>query len=134
MKIETNLQRIEQLSKERDDENWAFRSFLKRVSITDEELDAIVHRINDEVTAQIDCTACANCCKQLWTALSDEDVSTFAAGLPMSVADFEGQYLTLSESGTPRFVNVGQSTLRPLVKRLPRTFCTAGSTSNRSPS
>ena len=98
MKIETDLAYIEQMGDEREDENVAFRSFLKNLSISDEELDAIVHRINDEVTAQIDCTACANCCKVFGPILNDEDISTFASGLELSVADLESQYLKLSES------------------------------------
>lgn len=98
MKIETDLAYIEQMGDEREDENVAFRSFLKNLSISDEELDAIVHQINDEVTAQIDCTACANCCKVFGPILNDEDISTFASGLELSVADLESQYLKLSEN------------------------------------
>ena len=98
MKIEIDLETIERIGVKRDDENWKFRSFLKNLPITVEELDALVHQINDEVTAQIDCTACANCCKVLGPILDDEDISTFASGLETSVADFEGQYLKLSEN------------------------------------
>jgi hypothetical protein len=65
MEIETNLKRIEQLAEENEDENWAFRSFLKQLDIGRKDLDAIVHRINDEVSAQIDCTTCGNCCKRI---------------------------------------------------------------------
>ena len=98
MTIATHLAYIEQMGDEREGENVAFRSFLKNLSISDEELDAVVHQINDEVTAQIDCTSCANCCKVFSPILNDEDISTFASGLELSVADLEGQFLKLSEN------------------------------------
>jgi len=54
MDIEKDLKFIERSGREKDDENWEFRSFLKRHDYEIEELDAIVHRINAEVCAQID--------------------------------------------------------------------------------
>ncbi|MBV7334442.1 hypothetical protein KFU94_40635 [Chloroflexi bacterium TSY] len=60
MKIVTNLNYIAQLAEEKNDENWKFRSFLKQLDMEPEELDAIVHEINADVAAQIDCTECGN--------------------------------------------------------------------------
>ena len=50
-----------EMAKERDEENWEFRAFLKQYDMAPKEIDAIVHRITDEVTSQIDCIKCANC-------------------------------------------------------------------------
>ena len=61
MEIEKDLKIIESVAREKDDENWEFRSFLKQHDYGIDKLDAIVHRITDEVSAQIDCTQCGNC-------------------------------------------------------------------------
>lgn len=75
-------------------ENWKFRAFLKQLDIEIEELDSIVHRITDEVSAKIDCTECGNCCKNIRPALDEDDITNFASGLKMSIDEFREKYLT----------------------------------------
>ncbi len=97
MNIELDLKRIETFTVAREDENWAFRNFLKRLDMDTADLDAIVHRINDEGSAQIDCTQCANCCKVVRPSLTKTDVTKFATGLNQSVSEFAEIYLVLDE-------------------------------------
>ncbi|MCB0174050.1 MAG: YkgJ family cysteine cluster protein, partial [Anaerolineae bacterium] len=97
MKIEMDLKRIKKLAAALDDENWEFRTFLKGLDLDSAELDAIVHRINDEVSAQIDCTQCANCCKVVSPVLDEADIARFAAGLNRPVPEFTEIYLILDE-------------------------------------
>ena len=97
MKIEMDLKRIKKLAAALDDENWEFRTFLKGLDLDSAELDAIVHRINDEVSAQIDCTQCANCCKVVSPVLDEADIARFAAGLDRPVPEFTEIYLVLDE-------------------------------------
>ena len=64
------LQKLQQLnqqsSTELDEENWAFRIWLKVESdLDDDQLMPVVLRLAKEITAQIDCTTCANCCRVL---------------------------------------------------------------------
>ena len=61
----TDIVKIEKLSKQRENANWQFRSFLKSGKISSKKINAIVHRLNEQVSSQIDCTACANCCKTM---------------------------------------------------------------------
>jgi hypothetical protein len=61
--IETDIRRIQRLAKEREDANWAFRCFLKRSGLSIVRIDRTVHDLHREVSQQIDCTQCANCCK-----------------------------------------------------------------------
>ena len=103
METETDLKRIAQLGEERDDENWEFRTFLKCLDMSGEELDAVVHQITAEVTSQIDCTKCANCCKQISPLLDQEDISVFAQGLKMPVSEFEKRYLSPSENDPSKY-------------------------------
>ena len=93
MAIETDLKHIAKMAIERETENWQFRTFLKELDMTTKEIDAIVHQITAEVTAQIDCTKCANCCQQIRPILGKKDVSEFALGLKMPVPQLKEKYL-----------------------------------------
>jgi len=81
--LRIDLPFIAQEALEKEDENVVFRSFLKNLDIGSEELDAVVHEIYEEVSAQIDCTQCANCCKLIHPLLSQKDIDRFAAGLQL---------------------------------------------------
>jgi Fe-S-cluster containining protein len=97
MKIITDLTQIKKIAAKKEDENWEYRVYLKGLSMPSEEIDAIVHQILAEVTAQIDCTQCGNCCKQIRPTLDEDDIRIFADGLKMSVDDFREQYLIREE-------------------------------------
>jgi uncharacterized protein len=97
MKIMTDLTQIKKIAAKKEDENWAYRAYLKSLSVPTEEIDAIVHHILAEVTAQIDCIQCGNCCKKIRPTLDDEDIIIFAVGLKMSVDEFRNQYLSVDE-------------------------------------
>ena len=88
---------------EKEEENVAFRSFLKFLDIGSEELDAIVHEINDNVSAQIDCTQCANCCKMIHPVLSEKDVAGFAGGVQVAPAALKEDYLVPAEEKPGKF-------------------------------
>ena len=94
MRIERDLHIIAKLAKERYEENCNFRIFLKCKDIEIEELDGIVHNLNEEISSQIDCTDCANCCKTVYPVLDDKDISKFAFGLKMNLNEFKNKYLT----------------------------------------
>ncbi len=55
MELVIDINEIEKLAAERKDGNWRFRTFLKGFYM--EKLDAIVHRLYEEVVSQIDCQA-----------------------------------------------------------------------------
>jgi Fe-S-cluster containining protein len=97
--LTTDIVKIEKLSKQKADENWNFRSFLKSTDIPFEKIDSIVQRLNREVSAQIDCTTCANCCKTVSPVLDKEDIVTFAKGLGISPEQLKSQYLVKDEEG-----------------------------------
>ncbi|MCG3154689.1 MAG: hypothetical protein DKINENOH_01283 [bacterium] len=95
----TDLARIEKLSKQKENENWQFRSFLRSGRISPRRIDAIVQRLNHEVAPQIDCTKCANCCKTIAPTLDAEDVAAFAKGLAMPSEQLRNQHLMQAEEG-----------------------------------
>lgn len=97
--IVTDLVQIEKLAERREDENWEYRAFLKGEPLSSKKIDALVHRLHAEVSAQIDCTACANCCKTILPILDQEDIDNFARGLGMPSEEFAREYLTEADTG-----------------------------------
>ncbi len=95
--LETNLATIAGLAEDREDENWEFRSFLKGrdSSIIDEH----VHRLNKEIAAQIDCTACGNCCKTFIISVEPEELEPLATHLGQPVHEVKEKYIEQSSEG-----------------------------------
>lgn len=89
--METDINEIKKLSKKKDDENWEFRAFLKRYN--SRRLDSIVHRLYREISSEIDCRTCGNCCREMHPVLDQEDVEKFSKGLGISFARFKDRYL-----------------------------------------
>ena len=93
MRLETDPKRVAELAGEREDENWRFRSFLRGLDITIEELDALVHDHYAVVSSRIDCCACGNCCRKADPLLLQADIQRLASGLNLCEADVIEQYL-----------------------------------------
>ena len=107
MKIITDLKAIEILAEEREDENMEFRAFLKQITMKDEEVDEIVHRIYDEVIKQIDCTQCGNCCKELGTLVSEKDIKRLAKGMGITQEECIRKYCGKIEGKEPDYELTG---------------------------
>jgi hypothetical protein len=95
--FETNLDRIKELAEQKKDENWAFRLHIKDCDIEEEEIDAIVHRLDAYVLSKIDCRQCANCCRELAAALGREDIVRLARAEGITPEQFERRYLDKSD-------------------------------------
>lgn len=93
--LETNLEKIARLSVKNEKENFRFRTYLKMQD--SEDVDRIVHLISKEVTEQIDCTACANCCIKLHTNLNDREINTLAKIENLSKEDFIAANLEMDD-------------------------------------
>ncbi len=104
MKIETDLKTIEKTGRKKDDENWEFRTFLKCLDMESDELDSIVHQITAEVSSQIDCTACGNCCKTSRPTLDEEDVSEFASGLGIPIPVLQQKHLKVDKHDASKYL------------------------------
>ncbi len=95
MKLETNLDVIKKLGQEREEENIKFRFFLKWRE--EDDVDEIVHRLHDEIAAQIDCTLCGNCCKMLRPFVSDEELKRLSEIDNITPEAFDKKYVELSD-------------------------------------
>ena len=76
----TDLVQIRTLGEKKRDENLRFRKHMK----SRDHSDRILRRIAEEIEGQIDCRACANCCKVATTQLSERDVERLARYLRIS--------------------------------------------------
>ncbi len=109
----TDLKEIARIAESKDDENWKFRTFLKNYHIKIEELDSIVHELYNQITEKIDCTKCANCCKQIKPVLSLNDIDRLSKSIGLPVQQFKKQFLKKDEDGDYTF---NESTC-PFLKR-----------------
>lgn len=91
-KIETDLASIKQLSAEHEDENWAFRSWLRHHE--PDNIDELIKSLSQKYFALIDCTQCANCCRTLELEVTRSEIHTIAESLGKSIEAFEKQSMS----------------------------------------
>lgn len=91
--METDIRKIEQQARLKEDENWRFRCYLKASDLPVSRIDALVKKLYQEVSAQIDCTKCGNCCRVIQPLLTDADIKRLAAHLGLSVKQFRDDFI-----------------------------------------
>jgi len=99
MKLITDIKTIKRLSTQKENENWQFRRFIKTCDLKTEELDAIVHKLYRQVSKQIDCLLCGNCCRVMNLVLTKNDIKRFTSHLSISSDKFEEKYTDKNEDG-----------------------------------
>jgi Fe-S-cluster containining protein len=95
--IETDPARVAELSIGKTAENDRFRSLLQQKETA--ELDKLVCSLNEQISPQIDCTACGNCCKSLMIVVSDEEADRLSSHLGQNRNAFDDQYLEKGAHG-----------------------------------
>jgi Fe-S-cluster containining protein len=96
-----NLVQIRELAETKEEGNSRFRQFLKtRCSLEPGEIDQRVFEATRRVWAGIDCTTCANCCREMKPTFSEEEVDRLARRLRMARQQFIETYLAHSEAGS----------------------------------
>lgn len=93
----TDREVIRQAAEVNADENDNFRAYLQGAD--SHELDETVHRINEIITPQIDCTACGGCCNQLMINVTPEESILVADHLKISQQQFKEKYIEESLQG-----------------------------------
>ncbi len=104
MYLETDLGRIHELARKREQENADFRRWLKGCNISERRLDRIVRKLTAEVTRQIDCPTCANCCREMSPTLGPADVKRLAKSLQLTPEQFKRAFLREAEADPGRFL------------------------------
>ena len=88
----TDLVQIKMLGEKKQVENEHFRRYLKRHNFPELKFRRIAEKIEDE----IDCRACANCCKVAETDVTKRDIERLSKYLGMKPQTFVEQYTTAS--------------------------------------
>ncbi len=105
MRLVTDLAIIAKISKQKYEENFRFRSFLKGYDGPEEEIEAAVHSLYQRISSEIDCRRCASCCRKIQPALSHKEILTFTNGLGLNIDEFKTKYIIQGESpGEFRFI------------------------------
>jgi uncharacterized protein len=84
----TDLVQIRKLGEQKLDENMRFRLFAKIRGLPEKRLRVIAA----EIESRIDCTRCANCCREAIPTLTQKDADRIAAHLGITPAEFEARY------------------------------------------
>ena len=90
----TDPTQIQQASEAKEQENLAFREFVKwELDLPDRRLNTLVQQTTDEVWAHIDCRTCANCCKMRHPTFSRAEMQRIAEYLGTTLEELRAQYL-----------------------------------------
>src|SRR6202161_1907191 len=91
----TDLVQIRRLEQHQRGENAKVRAYLKN----HRDSDLRLRRFGEEIEAEIDCTACANCCRVTEVGITDKDIEKLAKFVGMSEREFVEQFTALDDSG-----------------------------------
>ena len=103
------IDKIEKLGRLRENENFEFRAYLKGQD--PDKIDNIVHRLNCEISNQIDCTSCGNCCVKLKPCVTDQDIERLSQRLHITPQQIKDGYTEIDE-GEQYFRNLPCSFLK----------------------
>jgi uncharacterized protein len=92
LELITTPNNLPQLAQHRQAENMAFKKFLR--NIPSKEIDTKVHAIATEVSSQIDCTQCANCCKSVEPGVHADEIENLAKHKQMTLTDFVQNFVS----------------------------------------
>jgi Fe-S-cluster containining protein len=90
-----DLNRFREKATSRSNENRKFLLSLKKRDAR--KVDEVFHRLHQEVFEELDCLACANCCKTTSPIFYPSDIERAAKALKIKPGDFIGQYLRIDE-------------------------------------
>jgi uncharacterized protein len=89
----TDLVQIERLGEKKRPENERLRRFMKTHDVPERRF----RRMAEEIEEQIDCRACANCCKVAQTDVAEREIDRLARAVGATRAGFLERYATRSK-------------------------------------
>lgn len=100
------LDEIKVLAEQRKDEFDVMRYQLQYDDdLQDEDIDALAESVAQPIIAAIDCTKCANCCRNLDVQLGEDDLQRLAEGLNVPIEAIR-QHVELIPSDDPDIVGI----------------------------
>ncbi|WP_207493894.1 YkgJ family cysteine cluster protein [Aridibaculum aurantiacum] len=95
--LKTDLLFIEQEEENKLAENEAFRFYTRQFD--DAFIDEQVFQIAEEVTQQVDCTSCGNCCRSLMINVEEPELDRIANHLQVDKQLLKQEKIETSEQG-----------------------------------
>ena len=86
------IENLETLAKEKLDENFKFRTYLKNHA-DPQELDVQFKQLHEKYFAMYDCSKCRNCCIKLKGTIPENDLKRDAEYLKVTINEFKDKYL-----------------------------------------
>jgi len=78
----------------------SYRELVKRLQRKGPKgLEEVIRELHEEAFEEIDCLACANCCRRVGPRLSELDISRLGKALSMRRSEVEYSYLKRDEDG-----------------------------------
>ena len=74
-----------------------FKDFYKKNKRKLEKMDGEIHLLHEKYSEEIDCLACANCCRNLGPAIYDKDIERMAKALRVKPSEVVETYLRRDE-------------------------------------
>ncbi len=96
----TDQEVVELLGRKKEKENLEFQLFLKQVKL---DFAPALLELYQKACEEINCKACARCCKELRVTLSVDDIHRLSSGLGIGVEEFKELYLTTDLKGNYTF-------------------------------
>lgn len=87
----TRPEQISPLLAEKNVENIFFKKHLR--AFASNVVDEKIHALNSRISNAIDCTQCANCCKQFEPGLEADEIERLAALKELPTETFRQQYI-----------------------------------------
>lgn len=78
---------LEELSKEKENENYRFRKYLK-IHADEEELDRQFKRLHQKYFKIYDCSKCRNCCKKIGISMDEDELNNICNYLKIDKEKF----------------------------------------------
>ncbi len=95
--IKINLSQHKDFVRKLKKENKKF--FSKLIKKTPKSIHDTINNLHYEVFEEIDCLACANCCKTTPPIITDRDINRLAKHLKMKQGDFVQKYIIIDSDG-----------------------------------
>lgn len=90
--VETDPARLAKLAEAKVDSHLKLRTYLKG-RVANAEIDALFGRLHQEVSREIDCTTCGNCCVRQSPTMQVEDVERLSRRLGLTPPELEKKLL-----------------------------------------
>ncbi|MFO7657935.1 MAG: YkgJ family cysteine cluster protein [Bacteroidales bacterium] len=91
--LELDIEKIALIAEQKEEENLDFRLYLKGQDF--KKVDKIVHRLDKEITSQIDCQKCGNCCKTLRPCLTESEIEKLSQIENYTPVDFVSRFVEI---------------------------------------